>query len=132
MKWLACGTEFIEADVIRWREPVWKPQARTSKKKPAVIGQRCVTGQIVRIDRAGWVHIKVAACTAEPAPHWLHPLPPPLKPGEIIRRQRNRIGQGKTIRLPWSDETARAAVVGSRFVEKWATKPIQNRRSEQN
>lgn len=116
VKWLACGTEFIIADVIRWREPVWKPQARASKKKPVIIGQRCITGQILRIDRNGWVHIKVVACTAEPAPHWPRPLPPPLKPGEIIRRQHRKIGQGKTVRLPWSDETARAAVVGSRFV----------------
>lgn len=122
MKWLACGAEFIVADVIRWREPVWKPQARASKKKPSIIGQRCVTGQIIRIDRAGWVHIKVVACTDEPAAHWLRHVqttkgPPPLKPGEIIRRQRGRIGQGKVVRLPWSDETARAAVVGSRFVK---------------
>lgn len=117
VKWLDCGTEFIVADVIRWREPVWKPQARASKKKPVVIGQRCVTGQILRIDRAGWVHIKVAACTAEPAANWLRPLPPSFRPGEIIRRRRGKIGQGKVVRLPWSDETARAAVVGSRFVK---------------
>lgn len=116
MKWLACGAEFIVADVIRWREPVWKPQPRTSKKKPAIIGQRRITGQILRIDRNGWVHIRVAACTTEPSPHWPHPLPP-LKPGEIIRRQRSKIGQGKIVRLPWSDETARAAVTGSRFMK---------------
>lgn len=118
LKWVTCGTEFIVADVVRWCEPIWKPQARASKKKPAVIGKRCVTGQIIRIDRAGWVHIKVVACTAEAAPHWLRPMPPPLAPGEIIRRQHSKIGQGKVVRLPWSDETARAAVVGSRFVEK--------------
>lgn len=128
MKWLACGAEFIVADVIRWREPVWKPQPRTSKKKPVIIGQRCLTGQILRIDRNGWVHIKVAACTIEPSPHWPHPVPPPLKPGEVIRRQRGKIGQGKPgsgkpgackiDRLPWSDETARAAVTGSRFVKE--------------
>jgi len=98
LKWLTCGTEFIVADVIRWREPVWKPQARASKKKPSIIGQRCVTGQIVRIDRAGWVHIKVVVCTAEPAPHWLRPLPPPARqdrarqsrPPAVERRNRPR------------------------------------------
>ena len=117
MTWLNCGAEFIVADVIRWREPVWKPQPRTSKKKPTVIGRRTVTGQIVKIDRAGWVHIDVAACAAEAAPNWWRPLPPPPKPGEIIRRRRSKIGQGKVERLPWSDETARAAIVGSRFVK---------------
>lgn len=116
MKWLACGNDFIEADVIRWKEPVWKPQPRRSKRKPSIIGQRLITGQIVKIDRAGWVHIEVTACTVEPAPHWLHPLPP-LKAGEAIRRQRGKVGQGKVERLRWSDESARAAIVGSRFVK---------------
>lgn len=102
--------------MIRWREPVWKPQARKSKKRPTIIGHRIVTGQIVKIDRSGWVHVQVAACTVEPSPHWLRPLYP-LKPGEVVRRQRGKIGQGKVDRLAWSDETARAAIVGSRFVK---------------
>jgi hypothetical protein len=116
VKWLACGTDFIVADVIRWREPVWKPQPRTSKKKPSIIGQRVITGQVVKIDRAGWAHIEVTGCTVEPAPHWTRALSP-LKNGEAIRRQRGKIGQGKVQRLPWSDESARAAVIGSRFVK---------------
>jgi hypothetical protein len=116
LKWLACGTDFIVADVIRWREPVWKPQPRTSKKKPSIIGQRVITGQIVKIDRAGWVHIEVTGCTVEPAPHWTRALSP-FKNGEAIRRQRGKIGQGKVQRLLWSDESARAAVIGSRFVK---------------
>ncbi len=115
MKWLSCGTDCIVADVIRWREPVWKPQPRTSKKKPTMIGHRVVTGQVVKIDRAGWVHIEVGACTVEPSPHWLRPLYP-LQAGETVRRQRTKIGQGKVDRLLWSDETARAAIVGSRFM----------------
>ncbi|WP_312166630.1 hypothetical protein [Phenylobacterium sp.] len=116
MKWLACGAEFIVADVIRWREPVWKPQPRTSKKKPSIIGQRTITGQVVKIDRAGWVHIEVAECTVEPAPQWARPILP-LDNGEAIRRQRGKIGQGTVQRLPWSDESARAAVLGSRFIK---------------
>lgn len=116
MKWLACGTDFIVADVIRWREPVWKPQPRTSKKKPSIIGQRTITGQVVKIDRAGWAHIEVTACTVEPAPQWARPIVP-LDNGEAIRRQRSKIGHGKVQRLLWSDESARAAVLGSRFIK---------------
>lgn len=116
VKWLPCGAEFIVADVIRWREPVWKPQPRHSKKKAVITGHRIIAGQIVKIDRGGWVHIEVAECSVEPAPNWLRPLYP-LKRGESIRRQRGKIGQGKVERLPWSDETARAAIIGSRFVK---------------
>ncbi|MGS3139819.1 hypothetical protein ACB316_16570 [Aeromonas sanarellii] len=116
MKWLVCDTDFIVSDVIRWREPVWKPQPRHSKKKPVILGQRVITGQIVKIDRGGWVHIDVTACTVEPSPHCLRPLQP-LKRGEAIRRQKGKIGRGRIDRMAWSDETARAAVVGSRFVK---------------
>jgi len=116
VKWLSCGTDFIVADVIRWREPVWKPQPRHSKKRPVITGHRVITGQVVKVDRGGWVHIEVTACTVEPAPQWLRPLYP-LKRGEAIRRQRGKIGQGKIDRMAWSDETARAAIVGSRFVK---------------
>lgn len=116
MKWLKCGTEFIVADVIRWREPIWKPQPRSSKKKPTMIGQRAVTGQVLKIDRNGWAHIQVAACTVEQSPRSWHPVHP-LKTGETIRRRRSKIGQGNVDRLPWSDETARAAIVGSRFLK---------------
>jgi hypothetical protein len=116
VKWLTCGTDFIVADVIRWREPVWKPQPRNSKKKPVITGHRVIAGQIVKIDRSGWVHIEVAECTVAPAPNWLRPLYP-LKTGEVVRRQRSKNGQGKVERLPWSDESARAEIVGSRFVK---------------
>lgn len=117
MEWLKCGTEFIVADVIRWREPIWKPQPRKSKKPPTMIGHRIITGQISKIDRYGWVHIQVAACTVTPLPRWWHPIAP-LEVGLPIRRRREKIGQGRVDRLPWSDESARAAIVGSRFLRK--------------
>ena len=81
-----------------------------------MIGQRAVTGQVLKIDRGGWAHIQVAACTVEPSPRSWYPVHP-LKIGETIRRRRSKIGQGKVDRLLWSDETARAAVTGSRFVK---------------
>ena len=64
----------------------------------------------------GVTGIEVAECTVEPAPQWARPILP-LDSGEAIRRQRGKIGQGKVQRLPWSDESARAAVLGSRFIK---------------
>ena len=122
-EWVSCDKSFIEADVIRWQEPVWKPErrrtttSRKSRKPPVRIGQRVVTGQVVKIDKAGWVHVEVAACRIEPGPDWWKPIPAYGK-GEMVRRQCAKIGQGRVDRLIWSDEEARAAIVSrSRFIE---------------
>lgn len=121
-EWVSCDKSFIEADVIRWQEPVWKPErrraatSRKSRKPPVRIGQRVVTGQVVKIDKAGWVHVEVAACRIEPGPDWWKPIPAYGK-GEMVRRQCAKIGQGRVDRLIWSDEEARAAIVSrSRFI----------------
>lgn len=120
-EWVSCDKSFIEADVIRWQEPVWKPQRRAaagrkSRKPPVRIGLRVVTGQVVKIDKAGWVHVEVADCRIEPGPDWWKPIPAYGK-GEMVRRQCAKIGQGRVDRLIWSDEEARAAIVSrSRFI----------------
>ncbi|WP_323038874.1 hypothetical protein [Gemmobacter sp.] len=98
MTWVSCGKTYIEADVIRWREPIWKPQARTSKKPPTMLGFRTVAGQVLKLDRYGWVHVQVAACTVEPLPRCIRPLYP-LEIGQPVRRKRDKIGQGKIERL---------------------------------
>lgn len=121
VEWTACGRDFIEADVIRWQEPVWKPQRRAavgrkSRKPPVRIGQRIVIGQVVKIDKAGWVHVEVADCQVAPSSDWWKPITGYGK-GELIRRQCAKIGQGRVDRLLWSDEGARAAIVSrSRFI----------------
>ena len=122
VEWTACGPDFIEADVIRWQEPVWQPErrraatSRKSRKPPVRIGQRVVTGQVVKIDKAGWVHVEVADCQIEPGTDWWKPIPAYGK-GELVRRQSAKIGQGRVDRLLWSDEGARAAIVSrSRFI----------------
>ncbi|WP_089852124.1 hypothetical protein [Salipiger marinus] len=122
MVWVECGKELIEADVIRWSEPVWKPSGRTARRKPrkapVMIGRRTVTGQVQKIDRNGWVHVSVAACVVEPFPDWWKPIPAYGK-DEIIRRQRGKIGRGKVERLLWSEEEARTAIVSrSRFLNR--------------
>lgn len=121
-KWVSCDKSFIEADVIRWQEPVWKPErrrtatSRKSRKPPVRIGQRVVTGQVVKIDKAGWVHVEVADCRVEPGADWWKPIPAYGK-GDLVRRQCAKIGQGRVDRLMWSDEEARDAIVSrSRFI----------------
>ncbi len=111
--WISCGKGFIEADVIRWREQIWKPQARTSKKPPTMLGFRTVTGQVLKFDRYGWVHVQVAACSVEPLPRCTKQLYP-LEIGKPVRRKRDKIGQGKIERLLWSDESARDAILASK------------------
>ena len=113
MGWISCGKGFIEADVIRWREPIWKPQGRTSKKPPTMLGFRTVTAQVLKFDRYGWVHVQVAACTVEPLLRCTKQLYP-LETGKPVRRKRDKIGQGKIERLLWTDETARDAILASK------------------
>lgn len=122
-EWIACErAQVIEADVIRWQEPVWKPDrrraaaSRKSRKPPVHIGRRTVTGQVTKIDDAGWVHVEVAACDIERDDDWWKPIPC-LHKGELIRRQQSKIGQGRVERLTWTDEDARLAIVSrSRFL----------------
>lgn len=82
-----------------------------------MLGHRIVTGQVLKFDRYGWVHVQVAACTVEALPRCIRPLYP-LAVGETVRRKRDRVGQGKVDRLLWSDESARAAIVASRTRRK--------------
>lgn len=110
MEWLACGKKFIEADVIRWKEAIWKPKAR----RPTKIGERLVTAEVIKREAGGWVRLKVNQCETVNGEDW-HWKIPELKAGAVIRRSIETIGKGRAARLPWSDEAARAAVLGVRL-----------------
>jgi len=109
-KWIPCGSGFIEADVIRWKEDVWRRPKR--KQGHAVnLGDRVVTAEVIR-DEEGWIDLIIRGCAVSNE-----------KPGrkvEVlakdteIRRKRSTIEQGKPERLMWSDESARTTVA-SRF-----------------
>ena len=114
-KWIPCGSGFIEADVVRWTEAVWKT-GRLKSSKPVKVGERVVIAQVVRIDSGEWVFLQVveSRVTEEKQGRTVTEV---LKKGQEVRRKRSTIKRGKPERLPWSDESARANLA-SRFLGK--------------
>ncbi len=111
VKWIACGDRFIEADVIRWREAVWKPKPRKNSR-PVKIGERLVTAQVLKREPGGWVRHSISQCETQNAENWTARISP-LELGAVVRRKLDTIKRGKPQRLHWTDETARNAVVVS-------------------
>lgn len=110
--WMPVGDGFIEADVIRWKEPVFKNRRRG---RPARLGERLVTAEVLRDDGgSGWVDLLVRhseVVSAHPGWNLSDVLLPPT--GTETKRRRRTILRGDPERLVWSDESARAAVIGS-------------------
>jgi hypothetical protein len=113
-EWIACGEVFIEADVIRWKEAVWKPKARRNSRA-VKIGDRTMTAQVLKLTPDGWALLVVKKCETTNAETWWRTIPA-LKAGAELRRRPATLSRGRVERLPWSDESARAAVV-SRFLK---------------
>jgi hypothetical protein len=111
-KWIPCGSGFIEADVIRWKEGAWEKRGRRGSAVNA--GERMVIAEVIR-DKEGWVDLLLRGSTVvSEKPGWLlKPLPKNLE----VRRKRTTIERGNPERLLWSDESARAALK-SKFVGK--------------
>ncbi|HEV2521690.1 MAG TPA: hypothetical protein VGT24_04855 [Candidatus Acidoferrales bacterium] len=112
-KWVPCGSGFIEADVIRWKENVWEKRRRL-RGRAVNAGDRMVTAEVIR-DADGWVELLVreSAIVSE-KPGWLlKPLPKNVE----VRRRRRTIERGNPERLLWSDESVRAAL-NSKFLGK--------------
>lgn len=112
--WISVGDEFIEADVIRWKEPVFKNRRRG---QPARVGDRQVTAEVLReAGRDGWVYLLVRHSEVVSArTSWQ--LSDVLLPatGTETRRRLPTILRGDPERLAWSDESARA-IVASQFL----------------
>ncbi len=107
-QWIPCGSGFIEADVVRWNESVWqKPRRRRGRAVNS--GDREVVAEVIRVD-GGWIDLVVRGCavTSEEPGHKVSVLATNLE----IRRKRHTVEKGKPERLLWSDEAARAVLVG--------------------
>lgn len=112
--WISVGDGFIEADVIRWKEPVFKNR---QYGQPVRVGDRLVTAEVLReADKDGWVYLLVRRSEVlSVRTSWqLSDVPLPATGMETRRRLRT-ILRGNPERLAWSDESARVAVVASRF-----------------
>lgn len=112
-EWVSVGDNFIAADVVRWKEAVFK--ARRSKKGRAVkLGERLVIAEVLR-DEAGWVYLLVRGCElVSVKTGWLDRHVPLLPTGTETKRKRKTIARGNAEWLLWSDESARA-LLASRF-----------------
>jgi hypothetical protein len=108
------GDGFIEADVIRWKEPVFKNRGYG---EPVRVGERLVAAEVLReADKDGWVYLLVRKSEVlSVKTSWLlsdvH-LPPT---GKETRRRLRTIVRGNPERLAWSDESARA-IVASQYL----------------
>jgi hypothetical protein len=110
--WIPVGDGFIEADVIRWEEPVFKNRRRG---QPALVGDCLVTAEVLReADKDGWVHLLVRRSEVlSVKTSWqLSDVQLPAMEKETRRRLR-MIVRGNPERLAWSDESARAIVIAS-------------------
>jgi hypothetical protein len=113
--WISVGDGFIEADVIRWKEPVFKNRGWG---EPVRVGDRVVTAEVLReADKDGWVYLLVRHSeVASARTGWQ--LSDILLPatGKETRRRLRTILRGNPERLAWSDESARVSVVASQFL----------------
>jgi hypothetical protein len=120
--WLPVGDGFIAADVIRWKEPVFRNQRRG---RPARLGERLVIAEVLceggKSEAAGgggdgWVHLLVRSSEVVAARIGWN-VSDVLLPttGKETKRKLWTIVRGNPERLTWSDESARA-VVASRFL----------------
>jgi hypothetical protein len=114
-KWMPCDGKFVESDVLRWREPVWKPK-RGKTAKPVLIGERLITAQLLRED-GGWLEFALLSCETKNAETWWKKIPE-LKPDKPLRRSRAALLKRNPERRPWGAKDGEAARVlaASRFL----------------
>lgn len=102
--------DFIAADVIRWTEGIFD---RRRKGKALRIGERRVTAEVLSRGPDNWVQLLVRGVEITRSDYAGKTIPL-LKAGETVKRGLTTVLRGKPVRLPWSDESARAAVVKRR------------------
>ena len=121
--WIECAkTGFLEADVVRWTEGIWERRGPKGKR-PVKIGERVVIAEVIDVEDSGWVTLLVRDCIVK----WDKTdgkANYSLRVDEELRRKQTTLERGGPERLPWSDETAREALV----VEKSAERDTRLRR----
>ncbi|TVQ85284.1 MAG: hypothetical protein EA357_00780 [Micavibrio sp.] len=114
-EWIPATEDFIEADVIRWTEPVWsdKKRGRGKNAKYVMLAKQSVVGQI-KGKEGDYVLIEVIS--AEIAPEGennenkSYQTLRPYAPGSVIRKKPSTLVKNAIERLLWSDESARNSI----------------------
>lgn len=115
-EWIPTGDDFSAADVIRWKESVFR-NSRRKKARAIKLGERLVIAEVLR-EEDGWVYLLIRGCElVSVKTGWLDRQIPLLPNGTETKRKRRTIARGKPERLLWSDESART-LLGSRFLGK--------------
>lgn len=111
VEWVSCSSGFIQADVIRWREGIWR-KPRKKRGRSTHVGDRVVIAEVIR-DDGEWVDLLVRDCAVviDRLGNGTALLPKSTE----IRRKRHTVVKGKPERLLWSDETVRALLVSRRL-----------------
>jgi len=93
--------EFIEADVIRWKEPIFAKPNHRRNTKSVKLGERFVTAELLQRDQ-GWLCVLVRRCellsSDAKLPHGLLLL----REGSEIKRRSATALRGASERLVWS------------------------------
>lgn len=131
MEWQPVRGGILEADVMRWMEPIWPPNRRRSTRRASIgthrrpWGKQEVTGQVTAMD-GEYVSLKIIKAEikesnvgADLRPH---------KVGTIIRKKRSTLQKGEVKRLPWSDESARDAVDPPKSINSKNLRPAPGNR----
>lgn len=115
-KWIPCGTDFIVGDVLRWREPAWRPKELGRRSK--VIGEHQVVAQVQSEGDNGFVRLVVKQCVTKRAEYWLYEVPP-LPVGTEINRRREPMAKRGLERYQWggTDGEAVRGMLTSKFAK---------------
>jgi hypothetical protein len=88
-EWIPCGSGFVEADVIRWKDAAWE---RRRRGRAVNAGNRIVVAEVIREYRNEWVELLVRGSTiVSEKPGWLLK---PLLTNLAVRRRRRTIERG--------------------------------------
>jgi hypothetical protein len=111
-EWIFCYGDFIAADVIRWKEPVWEKRG-PKQGRAMIIGDRLVTAQVLREEEdSGFVILLVMACEVLLDKSRRKTIQP-LEKNKEIARKRKSLEKGRPERMLWEGdgECVRAGLV---------------------
>lgn len=113
-EWVGAQDGFIQADIIRWTEGIWKKRGRS--KRAVRIGDRQIVAEVLSgPDKQGWNQLLVRGCKTDM--QQVGAAPADIKNGSTITRKKETLLRGQLQRLTWSDESARSIVV-SKFLNE--------------